>query len=263
MRTRIISFGTRKNRGPCAYPALAPPSANSTTPSVPPTHPSLTVHVHPDPTMARLASALCVLLAAVVAVSAAAVTESEAEEPTYVHLHCARCASARAANDPPPCALHCVPLLPAQQPPRARRVPGAETALLVRARRDGVRGAADGGAGSAPRLAELCRPRGRARREAAAAHHADAVIPAPLRVVGAAPGVRRRHGRRDRRPRHRRVPHRPRVLRRGPVTAAAAQHVPRPLRLDDGVQRLRVLQQQARRRQDLPPGVRGRARRGG
>ncbi|TVU04377.1 hypothetical protein EJB05_50058, partial [Eragrostis curvula] len=48
---------------------------------------------------------------------------------------------------------------------------------------------------------------------------------------------------------HRRVPHEPSVLCRCPVAAAAAQHVPRPLRLHAVLQHLRLLQQQARRRQ--------------
>ncbi|KAG2662007.1 hypothetical protein PVAP13_1KG514400, partial [Panicum virgatum] len=96
-----------------------------------------------------------------------------------VHLHCVRRAGARATVVTAPRAFQRVRLLPARPPPRARRAPGAAGALLVRSRRHGLRGAADGGPGRSPRLPGL-RARGRARRNAPAAHHADAVVPRRL-----------------------------------------------------------------------------------
>ncbi|KAG2654466.1 hypothetical protein PVAP13_1NG524600 [Panicum virgatum] len=153
-----------------------------------------------------------------------------------VLLHRARGLEARAQAVPPALACPRVRLLPAWQPPRQRRAPGTEAALLVRARSHGLRGAAHGAPGRPPRVPAF-RALRRGRRDPAAAHHADALLPPPLGLVGAAPGVQRRHERRDRRHRHRHLPQGPRRLRRRPVDAAAAQQLPRRLRLDADVQR--------------------------
>ena len=64
----------------------------------------------------------------------------------------------------------------------------------------------------------------------------------------------RHHERRDRPRRHRRVPEEPRVVRRGPIAAAPSTFRGRCVSTPT-IQRLRVLQQQARRRQVLQPRV--------
>ncbi|OEL32329.1 Subtilisin-like protease SBT1.4, partial [Dichanthelium oligosanthes] len=97
-----------------------------------------------------------------------------------------------------------VHLLPARPVPHALAAPGAWGALLLRASRDWLRGAADGAPGRAPRVPAL-RARRRPGRDAAAAHHPDAVVPRPLGVGRAPPSVERRFGRCDRRHRQRRL----------------------------------------------------------